>query len=155
VRRQVVAVVAEAAQVDDAPNASPRSRRAESAGGLAVHVLERTGTGHRVHEVEGDINSRHRPTERFFVETITGHQFSARPHARLQPFGTARHAPDAVAARLELRKQEAAGVTRGPRQQYAQGPHDLLAKPGSPLLVTSTAAASASLWPIRHLVIAR
>ncbi len=76
-RRQLVVAVAETAQVDDTPHASRGGRRAEPPGRLAVNVLERAGSGHRVHQVERNVDSDHRLAERVFVEAVALHDLGS------------------------------------------------------------------------------
>ncbi len=69
VRREVVGVVPEAAEVDDAAHPGVGGRPAEAAGGLGVLVLE-VGGVQAVHEVVGGVAALQRGPQRGLVGDV-------------------------------------------------------------------------------------
>ena len=119
VRRELLALVRETAEVDDPPHARGARRRAEVSRRTPVLLLEAAGRPHRVDQVVGRLDAGQGLGQALARDDVARDDLRLRGDPRRQMLGLARQAADPMSAVLESPQQPPAHVAGGARQQHA------------------------------------
>ena len=117
VGRQIVARIAESAEIDDPAHTGLARHLAERLGSLAVHRGEVTRGAHGVDEVVRSVHSSQSGLEALGVQAVPGSDLGMLPHAAGQGFWPPRQASDAVAGKLQRGDEPPADVACRSRYQ--------------------------------------
>ena len=121
-RGELLASIAESAEVDDAAHSGTAGLLCEIAGGPAVLLLEVTRRAHGVHHVEGGANAVHGASQALPVEDVGLDDLRGGGNAALEGPGTPGQAADALARRFQRAQQPPADVAGGAGEEDRRVP---------------------------------